>query len=210
MKRTKKLPDYLTEDEIQKILDAAREENYKHWLILMTLWEAGLRRDELVNLKVEDLVPPTKEYPPNIHVRISKFGYQRYVPISNKLYDLLKVYIGSRKGYLFPNKSGKRMSGTNVWLIVEKYAKKAGINRIPVHPHTFRHSRAVYLLKNGMSLSELSKFLGHKRLTSTFMYIEILPKEMQLRYKEIVEREEKLEKFGKLLEDANDEVGIVL
>lgn len=212
MKRPKRLPDYLTEDEVQRMLDAAREENYKHWLILMTLWEAALRREELANLKVEDLVPPSKDYPPNLHVRVAKGGYERYVPISDNLYNLLRVYAGSRKGYLFPNKSGKKMSGTNIWLIVVKYAQKAGIDRTRVHPHTLRHSRAVYLLKNGMSLSELSKFLGHQRLTSTFIYIEILPKEMQLRYREIVEqakKDETLEKFSKMLRkreaDSNDE-----
>jgi len=185
-----RLPDYLNEDEINKIIDAAQH-NHKHWLLLKTLYETGVRAEELCNMKIENIMPGTKDFPPQVHIVMGKGKKDRFVPISKDLYNLLMVYIGRRKkGYIFTNNKGERLSTTSVRLIVYKYSKKAGIDRIRVHPHTFRHSRAVYLLKHGMPINELKEFLGHSMLETTAIYLKILPKEMLERYKNIVDGED--------------------
>ena len=186
LKKSLKLPDYLIEEEIKKILDASIS-NHKHWIILNTLWETGMRTEELCKMRVEHIMPSSDNTPPLIHV-YGKGRKERYIPISKNLYNLLKVYLSNRKkGYIFTNKNGKRLTTTAIRLIVYRNAKKAGIDRFKVHPHTFRHSRAVYLLKHGMSLNELQNFLGHSNLETTAIYLKILPKEMIERYQRIVE-----------------------
>jgi len=185
-KVVEKLPDYLTEDEVNKIINTASK-NHKHWLILQTLWETGMRAEELTKLKAEHIVPPDSQHPPLIHV-YGKGKKERFIPISNNLYNLLRIYLGNKKkGYVFTNKQGKQLTTTAIRLIVYKYAEKAGITRFKIHPHTFRHSRAVHLLKKGMALNELQLFLGHSNLETTAIYLKILPKEMIESYQKIVE-----------------------
>jgi len=183
-----KLPDYLTDDEVKSILNAATK-NHKHWLILKVLYETALRNSELCNMRIENLIPPSSEILPQIHIT-GKGKKDRFVPLSMQLYNLMKMYNRTRKkGYFFLNKQNKKYTTTGIRLIVYKYAKIAKIDRILVHPHTFRHTRAIYLLRHGMSLNELKEFLGHSALETTAIYLKILPKEMLDRYKSIIENE---------------------
>ena len=73
--------------------------------------------------------------------------------------------------------------------MLEAASVAAGVGRFKVHPHTFRHSRAVYLLSKGMTLNELQKFLGHQQMETTLIYLQILPKEMVDKVEEITKNE---------------------
>lgn len=182
-----KLPDYLNPEEIDKILDCAKGLNLSHWMILQMLWESGVRSAELTYLKIEDIIPASGNYPSVIMVKVAKGGNSRNVPLSDNMLNLITVFLnGRKKGYIFLNKYGKKLSTTAIRQIAYRYSKLAGVNRFQVHPHTFRHSRAVELLKKGMTINELQHFLGHKDLTTTIIYLKVLPKEMLLRYNGLV------------------------
>jgi site-specific recombinase XerD len=181
------LPDYLNPEEIDKILDCAKTSNLSHWMILLTLWETAVREEELTYLRIEDIIPASGEYPTMIMVKKTKRGKQRNIPLSDTLVNLLTVYVdGRKKGFIFLNKYGKKLSTTAIRQFVYKYAPMAGITRFQVHPHTFRHSRAVELLKKGMTINELQHFLGHIRMETTLIYLKVLPKEMALKFNVLV------------------------
>lgn len=182
-----KLPDYLNPEEIDKILTCAKGLNLSHWMILQMLWESGVRSAELTYLKIEDIIPSSGDYPNVIMVKVAKGGNSRNVPLSDNMINLLTIFLnGRKKGFIFLNKYDKKLSTTAIRQIAYRYSKLAGVDRFQVHPHTFRHSRAVELLKKGMTINELQHFLGHKDLTTTIIYLKVLPKEMLLRYNGLV------------------------
>jgi integrase/recombinase XerD len=196
-----KLPMYVNVEQIQKVINAASG-NRKHLVILTTLWETAMRADEIVNLRIENIIPPTSETGPVLQIKKSKGGNDRNIPLSTELYKLIIVFAeGRRTGFLFTNPKGKRLSTTAIRLIVYRYAEMSGVEvhikgsdmkKRLVHPHTLRHSRAVYLLYHGYTIYNLQNFLGHKDLKTTCIYLKVLPIEMQVQYAEILrEIEEK-------------------
>ncbi len=171
----RKLPEYVTEEEVKKILDKAK--NPKHYLIIRLLWETGVRVGELVELQDTDIdldegvirVTSKKK-------RKSGRGYEkRVIPLQEDTIPLIRSYRGSRKKrgkYFIQSKQRNRMTVQGVWKIVRQYTKIAGIKK-NVHPHTFRHGCLTHILKKTNNLQLVQEIAGHENITTTTIYTHL-------------------------------------
>ncbi len=182
-KTSREIPLFLTENEIEIIKNTIlkSEENdakkVRDLTIIELLFSCGLRVSELVNLKLED-VNLNNGY---ISVK-GKGNKQRLIPIGSVAKKYLGEYLLVRKKtmqkfskddkYLFISKLGKKISRISIWKMVKKYVLLSGINKNAT-VHTFRHSFATELLKNGADLRSVQELLGHKSILATQIYTHI-------------------------------------
>jgi site-specific recombinase XerD len=168
------LPTVLSKLEIKAMIAAAS--NVKHKCIISLLYSAGLRRSELLKLKVAD-IDSTRM---SIRVEQSKGNKDRITLLSkNVLKDLRKYYLEWQpKVYLFEGADGGMYSESSLAQVVRKAARKAGIRK-RVTPHTLRHSFATHLLENGTSLRHIQLLLGHKNSKTTEIYTHVTVKDYQ-------------------------------
>lgn len=168
-----KLPVVLSFDEVKRILAATV--NLKHRCVLMTLYSAGLRISELLNLKINDLDYDHMK----IHVRGAKGNKDRFTILSGKLVEMLRDYFSAYKptNYLFEGAGGKPYSDTSVESIFHKACKYAGITK-DVSLHTLRHSFATHMLEKGADVRYIQYLLGHASAKTTQIYTHITAKGM--------------------------------
>jgi integrase/recombinase XerD len=166
----KNLPKYVEKETILEMLKKARCDNQRNYLMLRILWESGIRVSELVNLKKGDVRED------ELTIRQGKGSKDRIVPINTALVDLLAYYSAqlTLTDTLFP------ISEVAVRNICKKYQGEQNI-----HPHTFRHSYAVYCLKQGMNIRVLQKILGHESLATTSVYLDLVGADIKNEYKKI-------------------------
>ena len=175
-----KLPDTLSETEIDQIIshiDLSLPEGERNRAILETLYGCGLRVSELTELKLFDLF-----FEENFIRVIGKGNKQRLIPISeytikfiNIYTNEIRVHIPIQKGFedfVFLNRRGKKLTRVMIFTIVKQLAEKAGIRK-NISPHTFRHSFATHLLKNGADLRSIQMMLGHESITTTEIYTHL-------------------------------------
>ena len=143
--------------------------------MLMTLYGTGMRRCELVGLKVADIDSQRMV----IHIRNGKRRRDRAVPLSPRLLEALRGYARGRKlqTYLFPGMRGRRqvdrpISPKAVWRACREASQRAGIAR-PISPHSLRHSYATHLLEDGTDLYTIQLLLGHADLKHTTLYLHL-------------------------------------
>ncbi len=174
----KKLPKYLKEDEVRKLLNAPERDKIRDRLILRILYRCGLRVSELTSLKIQDV----NFQEGMITVRGGKGDKDRIVPIDDDTLDLIQLYKGDAdEGILILSQRGEALSTRQVERIVKKYAKKAEIKK-NVYPHMLRHSFAVHSLKSGMNLRSVQKMLGHSSLTTTQIYLDLTGEDLKEDY----------------------------
>jgi site-specific recombinase XerD len=163
-----KLPEVLAKEEVLRIINNTN--NIKHRCIIGLLYSAGLRRGEVLNLRVEDVDSKRMV----IKVRSGKGNKDRYTILSEKLLgDLRKYFIEWRpKEYLFEGPKGEKYSAESVVKIVKEASKKAGIRK-RVTPHMLRHSFATHLLESGTDLRYIQVLLGHKSTKTTEIYTHV-------------------------------------
>jgi len=172
-KQEKHLPQFLTEDEVTKLIEAALpkdERGLRDRAILETFYSTGIRISELVGLNNEDV-----DFIGGIAKVMGKGKKERIVPIGERAIAAIRDYLGKRKKQqdaLFLNKSGKRITTRGVRNIVEKYIRIAGIKQ-GVSPHTLRHSFATHLLNRGADLRSVQELLGHANLSTTQIYTHL-------------------------------------
>ncbi|MGC8584607.1 MAG: site-specific tyrosine recombinase/integron integrase [Thermoplasmata archaeon] len=169
-KRSRKLPTYLNEMEMSLILEKSME-NLRDHVILMTLAFTGLRVSELVSLNVEDI----DFYENIIHVKSGKGDKDRIVVLDSAVLDLIKEYLKGEKrltGPVFISRKKVRITTTQIERIVKKYVRMAGINK-KVTPHTFRHTFATTLLRNGADIRFIQQLLGHSSIATTQIYTHV-------------------------------------
>jgi len=175
----KKLPKYLKEDEVRKLLNAPKRDKIRDRLILRILYRCGLRVSELTSLKIQDI----NFQEGMITVRGGKGDKDRIVPIDDDTLDLIQLYKGDAdEGFLILSQRGEPLSTRQIERIVKKYAKKADIKK-NVYPHMLRHSFAVHSLKSGMNLRSVQKMLGHSSLTTTQIYLDLTGEDLKEDYK---------------------------
>ena len=138
-KRPERLPTVLSQEEVARLIDSAK--NLLNYTMLMTLYGTGMRRAELIHLKVEDIDSQRMI----VHIRQGKRNRDRDVPLTPKLLQTLREYWRwmKPKTYLFPGmvdgwRADKPMTSKCVWLAVHDAAKSAGIRK-RVSPHTLRY-----------------------------------------------------------------------
>lgn len=176
----RKLPDTLSEDEINKLIsaiDLSKPEGERNRAILETLYGCGLRVSELINLKLSDL------YFDEDFIKVTgKGNKQRFVPISdiNKKYINIywrevRVHLPIKKeheDFVFLNRRGKQLTRAMIFTIVKRLAENIGLDK-NISPHTFRHSFATHLLENGADLRAIQQMLGHESITTTEVYMHV-------------------------------------
>lgn len=176
----RKLPDTLSEEEINALIDAidlSKPEGERNRAMLETLYGCGLRVSELINLRQSDL------YFEEDFIKVTGKGdKQRFVPIStiNKKYiniyrKEVRVHQTVQKGFediLFLNRRGKQLTRAMIFTIIKQLAEKIDLNK-NISPHTFRHSFATHLLENGADLRAIQQMLGHESITTTEVYMHV-------------------------------------
>lgn len=175
-----KLPDTLSEEEIDGLIaaiDLSLAEGERNRTIIETLYGCGLRVSELTELKLSDLF-----FEENFIRVIGKGNKQRLIPISDYTIKYIEIYTNQirihlpiQKGfedYLFLNRRGKKLTRVMIFTIVKNLAEKAGFRK-KISPHTFRHSFATHLLKNGADLRSIQMMLGHESITTTEIYTHL-------------------------------------
>jgi len=177
-----KIPSFLSENEIKMLIDGIP--NLRDQCIVALLYDAALRRGELVALNCEDV--NLKEKTVTIRRR-EKEVYPHVVPLSERTVELLRRYLRARKCKkgepLFVNSGNGRLTASAVYYIVRVWGLRI-LNK-PIHPHQLRHSCAALLRKQGLSIELIGDFLGHKNLNTTRRYARLTPTELK---KEIPQR----------------------
>lgn len=179
-KISKKLPEVLDINEVDKILSAPNVEDkfgLRDKAILELFYACGTRVSELINLKVNDLF-----FNDEIIRVIGKGSKQRIIPIGSSAVNWINEYLKKSRpllmkklkseNYLFLNSRGSKLSRMGIWKIIDRYVRQAGITK-DVHPHTFRHSFATHLLEGGADLRAVQEMLGHVDISTTQIYTHI-------------------------------------
>ncbi|WP_348637353.1 site-specific tyrosine recombinase/integron integrase [Aquimarina sp. 2201CG14-23] len=167
-RKKKKLPMVLCKEEVLTIINNTN--NIKHKCIVSLLYSAGLRRTELLNLKITDIDSKRMV----IRVANAKGNKDRYTLLSVNLLRDLRIYFKKYKPtkFLFEGPKGGQYSGSSVKAIIERAAKKSGIIK-KITPHTLRHSFATHLLENGTDLRYIQSLLGHSSSKTTEIYTHV-------------------------------------
>lgn len=164
----KKLPDVLDKSEVRQIIDTIQ--NLKHKSIIALIYSAGLRLNEALELKLNDIDSKRML----IKIKQSKGKRDRYVPLSEKILILLREYYKEYKPkeYLFEGQKGGKYSARSVQAIFRKAAYNAKINK-DVSVHTLRHSFATHLLEAGTDIRIIQQILGHSSVKTTQIYTQV-------------------------------------
>ena len=176
----RKLPDTLSQDEINDIInsvDLSNPHGERNRTILETLYSCGLRVSELINLKCSKLFLED-----GFLIVTGKGNKERAVPLNNILIKYLKNYIRlirshqdietGHEDFVFLNNRGKQLTRMMIFTIVKKHTEKSGIKK-NISPHTFRHSFASHLLQGGADLRAIQTMLGHESISTTEIYMHI-------------------------------------
>jgi len=178
-KLDKRLPSFLTLEEVERLLNApdlSTPQGQRDRALLELLYASGLRVSELVNLNLNQIDLDTNE------IRVwGKGSKERMVLMGEPAAEALRNYLKQgrpkllaekRGNALFLNRYGQRLPERRVQRILEQYAKKSDIGK-RVHPHMLRHTFATHLLDGGADLRVVQELLGHARLSSTQIYTHV-------------------------------------
>lgn len=167
-RKERRLPMVLSKQEVQKILNQTM--NLKHRAILSTIYSAGLRISEAVNLEIVDIDSSNQR----IWVRGGKGKRDRSTLLSHYLLSLLRNYYKKHrpKRYLFEGPKATQYSSSSIQKIFKRAKFKAGIIK-PATVHTLRHSFATHLLEDGISLRHIQILLGHNSSKTTEIYTHV-------------------------------------
>jgi integrase/recombinase XerD len=178
-----KLPHYLEPKEIDILINYAADFSRMAANFLLTMWRAGLRVSEAVNLEARDLRFKTDR--PQIHIRNAKGHKERFVPAHPELLRTLKEhcqYIRAKgKDPLFiVERSGFKASRFTGYEWVQSALVRAKLDKVlpketKVTPHTFRHSAARHWLAQGVQINTVQMWLGHSNLDTTLIYLSLVP-----------------------------------
>ena len=170
--KEKTIPVVLSEQEVQQLIQSVG--NIKHKAILMTIYSAGLRISECINLKITDIDSERMQ----IRVEQGKGKKDRYTLLSTKTLQVLRQYFTSYKPkeWLFEGaKEREPYSTTSIQVIFREALKTSAIKK-PATVHTLRHSFATHLLENGTDLRYIQSLLGHESSKTTEIYTHITTK----------------------------------
>lgn len=187
-KLEKRLPTFLTTDEILQLLQApgaSTPQGLRDRAILELLYAAGLRLSEIVTLDLNDVDLVSRQ------IRVwGKGAKERMVLMGRPAAEALKLYIklGRIKlqgradtQALFLNRYGERIAERRIQHIVRKYARQAGLD-MRVFPHIMRHTFATHMLDGGADLRAVQELLGHARLSSTQVYTHVTQRQIRRTY----------------------------
>lgn len=174
----KHLPDVLTFDQIERILDSYDLNDpiqLRNRTITETIYACGLRISECCNIKIGDI-----DFKENILRVIGKGNKERIIPFYPRLNELINLYLDESRllyakddyPYLFVSTRGGKVSPRSVQLMLEDTKLKTGLP-VDIHPHMLRHSFATHMLDNGADLRSVQELLGHQNLSTTQLYTHL-------------------------------------
>ncbi len=176
----RKLPDTLSEDEINELItsiDLSHPQGERNKTIIETMYSCGLRVSELITLKISDLF-----FEEGFIKVTGKGNKERFVPIHYNAQKYILDYINNirnllipKKGFedtLFLNRRGNGLTRQMIFIILKELAININLNK-KISPHTLRHSFATHLLKNGADLRAIQQMLGHESITTTEVYVHL-------------------------------------
>ncbi len=186
-KITKKLPEFLTYEEVEKLLDIKLETpfDYRNKAMLELLYATGLRVSELVNLKLNQI-----DLENDLLQILGKGKKERISPFSDIANKYMKIYIEKYRNlllkkkdsdYVFINNFGNKISRQGFFKNLKVIAKKQGIKK-EISPHTLRHSYATHMLKNGADLRIIQELLGHSDIGTTEIYTHVINEKLKSDY----------------------------
>lgn len=166
--RKEPLPKVISLEEVGQLIKGTN--NIKHKCIVSLLYSSGLRRGELLNLKLTDIDSKRMI----INVINGKGGKDRITILSKSVLDDLRLYfkVWNPEVYLFEGIKGKQYTGSSVSKIISNACNKANIKR-RITPHILRHSFATHLLENGTDLRQIQVLLGHSSTKTTEIYTQV-------------------------------------
>jgi integrase/recombinase XerD len=176
-------PQVLNDSELKKFFQVIREcGNVEHEIMLRLLFMTAIRVSELCNIEVGDVDMAANK----IFIRDGKGGKNRYVLFSESLGLPLSIHRQNnpRNKFLFESNWNGKYSVRRIQQIVEKYADKAGIERI--HPHLFRHQMLTWLTRSGLSDAQIQLLSGHSSKKSLEVYQHISLQDVEQSYQEAV------------------------
>ena len=176
----RKLPDILNVEEISQMISSIDEKEkfgQRNKMIVEILYGTGIRVSELIELRISNIF-----FKENI-IRVSGKGdKERFVPLRNKAKRSISNYINTKRNHqkvdessndiLILSKYGKKLTRHMIFTLIRNISKNCGINK-KISPHTFRHSFASHLLKNGADLRSIQLILGHESITTTEIYTHL-------------------------------------
>jgi site-specific recombinase XerD len=181
---TKELPLYFTKAEVDQILSNLwQKQKMRDYLLVLLLWQTGARISELLSLKIEDI-----DFYNSLIKLLTlkrKTKIERVIPIKPQSLGLIALFVNqkglSKTDKLFPI---TRQQAFNI-------VRKAVLEVFPgdtkrAHPHVFRHSFAVYALSQGVPITVVRSWLGHRNFTSTLVYTQALAQDTR-RFFELLE-----------------------
>jgi integrase/recombinase XerD len=176
----RKLPDTLSEDEINELIsaiDLSHPQGERNRTIIETLYSCGLRVSELITLKISDLF-----FDEGFIKVTGKGNKERFVPIHYSAQKYISIYISEIRSHLKPiksfedtlflNRRGKGLTRQMIFTILKDVSIKINLKK-KISPHTLRHSFATHLLKNGADLRAIQQMLGHESITTTEVYVHL-------------------------------------
>lgn len=190
VKTQRKIPDILTGDEINLLLEQPNSSDLKGCrdkAMLELLYATGIRVSELINLNISDINLKSG------FINCKNEKKERTIPLYPAAVSALSVYInrvrpvlisGNEETSLFVNINGGRLTRQGFWKIIKYYTEQANINKV-ITPHTLRHSFATHLLQNGADLKSIQEMLGHSDISTTQFYTHLLEEN---KYKDIYKK----------------------
>lgn len=185
-KLTKHLPEYLTEEEVGKLLDVELKSpyDYRNKTILELLYSSGIRISELVNIKT-----PNYDSEECLIRIMGKGSKERIVPLGDYAINIMNDYMNNYRplinkkhtDYVFVNNRGDKISRQFIFKVIKKEALKKGIKK-DISPHTLRHTFATHLLKNGADLRIIQELLGHENISTTQIYTHVTNNKLKSDY----------------------------
>jgi integrase/recombinase XerD len=175
----RKLPDYLTIDEVDRLLvapDRRTARGLRDAAMIELLYATGLRVSELVKLRLRDL-----NFDAGYLMATGKGRKERLVPVGEAALQAVRAYVeGGRSGFagtraidtLFLTHHGRAMTRQGFWKLLGRYARAAGIRK-PISPHKLRHSFATHLVERGADLRAVQAMLGHSDIGTTEIYTHV-------------------------------------
>ncbi len=176
----RKLPDILNVEEISQMISSINiKEKFgqRNKTIIEILYGTGIRVSELIELKISNIF-----FKENLIRVLGKGDKERFVPIGLKAKKSIIDYINNDRKYqkieessndiLILSRYGKKITRHMIFTLIKNISKKSGITK-KISPHTFRHSFASHLLKNGADLRTIQLILGHENITTTEIYTHL-------------------------------------
>ena len=179
-KLKRSLPDVLSFEEIEKIINAidlSTDEGTRNKAILEAMYSCGLRVSEVVNLRLSQLY-----FDVGFIRVVGKGNKERLIPIGASAIKYISIYRNTvrvrqpvkpgEEDIVFLNRRGARLTRVMIFLIIKDLVRKAGISK-NISPHTFRHSFATHLVEGGADLRAVQEMLGHESITTTEIYTHL-------------------------------------